>query len=102
MSASKPERMGPPPADDDDEPEATREAVEKERRRQAEKTVDAKTRRSWYTTTAAANALADVVDDIHFATRVPKHEVVAALMEAAVAQAPKVQARLQKQVGDVR
>ncbi|MFG2716590.1 hypothetical protein ACGFX2_39665 [Streptomyces goshikiensis] len=41
-------------------------------------------RRSWYTTTTAIDAFAQAVDDLHHATRVPKHAVVAALMEAAV------------------
>lgn len=59
----------------------------------------AMTRRSWYTRVEAVEALAAAVDDIHFATRVPKYEVVAALMEAAVAQAPKVQAKLRKAAG---
>ncbi|MFH9426399.1 hypothetical protein [Streptomyces sp. NPDC017529] len=52
------------------------------------------TRRSWYTKTAAADAFQKAVDDIHFSTRVPKHEVVAALLEAAVGQADRVQRKL--------
>jgi hypothetical protein len=95
--AVKPTRFVPPPADDD-EPEVTREAVERERKaaaaavREAERA--SKTRRSWYVSIAAADAFQATVDDIHHATRVPKHEVVAALLEAAVAQSDRVQRKL--------
>lgn len=44
----------------------------------------AMSRRSWYTTSTASDAFAKAVDDLHHATRVPKHTVIAALMEAAV------------------
>jgi hypothetical protein len=96
-----PQRMGPPPdEDDDDEPEVTRESIERERRRRREQEQEAArqtmTRRSWYTKTSAADAFQVAVDDIHHSTRVPKHEVVAALMEAAVAQAERVGRKLGK------
>lgn len=52
------------------------------------------TRRSWYVKTAAADAFQKAVDDIHHSTRVPKHEVVAALLEAAVGQTDRVQRKL--------
>ncbi|MFJ3699658.1 hypothetical protein ACIPW9_37000 [Streptomyces sp. NPDC090052] len=52
------------------------------------------TRRSWYTKTAAAEAFQEAVDNIHHATRTPKHEVVAALLEAAVAQSDRVRSEL--------
>jgi hypothetical protein len=66
-----------------------------------------KTRRSWYTSTEAADAFTAAVDDIHHATRVPKHEVVAALMKAAVARASDVEKQLariapMRRVRDVR
>jgi hypothetical protein len=93
-----PEKMGPLPPEDDDEPEVTRDVVEAQRRaaEKAKREVlrESKTRRSWYTSTAAADAFTAAVDDIHFATRVPKHEVVAALMMVAVEKAPTVQKRL--------
>ena len=54
----------------------------------------AMTRRSWYVKTAAADAFQKAVDDIHHSTRVPKHEVVAALLEAAVGQTDRVQRKL--------
>lgn len=54
----------------------------------------AMTRRSWYVEQTAADALSAAVDDIHFATRAPKHEVLAALIRAAVAQAEAVKAEL--------
>ena len=56
----------------------------------------AMTRRSWYASADAAEELARVVDDIHHATRVPKHEVVSELFRAAVAAAPRVQKKLSK------
>ncbi|MFF7366046.1 hypothetical protein [Streptomyces sp. NPDC008125] len=91
-------RMGPPPADDEDEPEVTRASVERERRRRQEveqaAARTAMTRRSWYTRATAVDAFQRAVDDIHHATRTPKHEVVAALLEAAAGQADRVQRRL--------
>ncbi|MGW1364850.1 hypothetical protein ACWCQP_46545, partial [Streptomyces chartreusis] len=91
-----PQRMAPPPADDDeDEPEVSRESVARDRRRDRDRVAaearQTMTRRSWYMKTTAADAFQAAVDDIHHSTRVPKHEVVAALLEAAVAQADRVQ-----------
>ena len=54
------------------------------------------TRRSWYANAAAVEELARVVDDIHHATRVPKHEVVSELFRAAVAAGPRVEKKLAK------
>lgn len=51
-------------------------------------------RRSWYMPKASADALADAVEDLHYATRRPKHEVLAALIDAALASRGDVQARL--------
>jgi len=94
-----------PPSDDDIEPEVTRETVAAQKRAEAaaarRREAEAKTRRSWYTSTAAADAFSAAVDDIHHATRVPKHLVVAALLEAAVEQAGDVERRLAP-VGKVR
>jgi len=90
--------MAPPPADDDDELEVTREAVDRDRRaaeaRAREAARQSKTRRSWYTSAAAADSFQAAVDDIHHYTRLPKHLVVAALLEAAVSQADRVQKAL--------
>jgi len=98
VTVVKPTQFTPPPADDDDEPEVTREAVDRERKAAAAKARAAqrttKTRRSWYTSVSSADAFQAAVDDIHHATRVPKHEVVAALLEAAVAQSDRVQRKL--------
>lgn len=97
---AEPQRMVPPPLDDEDEPEVTRASVARERRRkeqlQAQAAKKTMTRRSWYTEAAAADAFQKAVDDIHHSTRVPKHEVVAALLAAAVAQADRVQRKLGK------
>lgn len=56
----------------------------------------AMTRRSWYASADAAEELARVVDDIHHATRAPKHQVVTELFLAAVAAAPRVEEKLSK------
>jgi hypothetical protein len=97
-----PERMAPPPMDDDDEVEVTRAVAERDRRAAAARARAAqrvtKTRRSWYTSTAAADSFQAAVDDIHHETRVPKHIVVAALLEAAAGQAERVQKKLIAQI----
>lgn len=54
------------------------------------------TRRSWYVEQEAADALAAAVDDVHYATRVPKHIVASALMRAAAAQADQIAADLKQ------
>jgi hypothetical protein len=78
-------------------PEVTPEALAAQKRaedaaaRRRQREAEAKTRRSWYTTAAAADAFSAAVDDIHHATRAPKHAVVAALMQAAVGQATRVE-----------
>ena len=41
-------------------------------------------RRSWYLPADVAERLAAVVDDIHFETRRPKHEVLGAAMSVAM------------------
>jgi hypothetical protein len=51
-------------------------------------------RRSWYMPKASADALATAVEDLFFATRRPKHEILAALIDAALAERSAVQARL--------
>lgn len=95
-----PERMAPPPNDDDDDLEVTRASVDRERRLREAKAKEAArktmTRRSWYVTAAAADAFQAAVDDIHHSTRVPKHEVLAALLEAAVGQSDRVERKLTK------
>lgn len=54
----------------------------------------AMSRRSWYAEQDAVEALAKTVEELHFATRAPKHQVVSELFRAAVAAAPKVQKKL--------
>jgi hypothetical protein len=51
-------------------------------------------RRSWYMPKATADALSAAVDELFFATRRPKHEILAALVDAALSEYPAVQARL--------
>ena len=50
--------------------------------------------RSWYLRADVADSLADVVTDLHFATRRPRHEVLAAVIEVAVAHRAEIEAQL--------
>lgn len=52
-------------------------------------------RRSWYMPRATADALAEVVEDLHFGTRRPKHEVLRALVEVALEHQDEARARLE-------
>lgn len=52
-------------------------------------------RRSWYMPRSTADALAAAVEDLHFETRRPKHEVLRALVEVAIAHRGEAQARLE-------
>lgn len=51
-------------------------------------------RRSWYLDRDSADALATVVDELHFATRRPKHEVLAAAVAIALEHRDDIEARL--------
>jgi hypothetical protein len=51
-------------------------------------------RRSWYMPKATADALADAVEDLHFDTRRPKHEVLRALVEVALEHRSEARSRL--------
>lgn len=51
-------------------------------------------RRSWYMPKAVADALADAVEDLHYATRRPKHEVLKALVEVALEHRGEARDRL--------
>jgi hypothetical protein len=94
MAAAKGEDFLPLPPEDEEEPEVTREAVKRDRKAAAVKAAPTMTRRSWYVDAAAADAFQSAVDDIHHATRTPKHLVVAALLQAAVDQGERVQKKL--------
>jgi hypothetical protein len=50
--------------------------------------------RSWYLRADVADSLADVVTDLHFTTRRPRHEVLAAVIEVAVDHRAEIEARL--------
>lgn len=50
--------------------------------------------RSFYMSTAAAAALTKVVDDIHFTTRRPRHEVWAALADVSAEHQEEITERL--------
>lgn len=42
------------------------------------------TRRSWYMRTSVSDALAELVDELHFQTRLPKHEILSELIAGAI------------------
>ena len=50
--------------------------------------------RSWYLRADVADSLAGVVNDLHFATRRPRHEVLAAVISVAVDHRAEIEARL--------
>ena len=64
------------------------------KRKPSDDTMD---RRSWYMSKTVADALAEEVDELHFATRRPKHEVLAALVTVAIEHRDEVRARLADQ-----
>lgn len=51
-------------------------------------------RRSWYMPRASADALAAAIEDLHFATRRPKQEVIAALIAVALEHQEEARQRL--------
>lgn len=51
-------------------------------------------RRSWYMPKSVADALAEVVEDLHYDTRQPKHEVLRALVEVALEHRGEARTRL--------
>jgi predicted transcriptional regulator len=51
-------------------------------------------RRSWYIPQDIADRVAAMVDDIHYATRRPKHEVLAAALAIAVEHQADILARV--------
>ena len=52
------------------------------------------TRRSWYLSAAAADALAATVEDLHYELRVPKHHVLTAVIRAGLAHPDEVRDRI--------
>ena len=53
--------------------------------------------RSWYLQRGAADEFAAAVEDIHFVTRRPKHEVIAAALAVALDHRDAIEARLNGQ-----
>jgi len=51
-------------------------------------------RRSWYLPQADADRLASLVDDLHFMTRRPRHEVLAAVVGVIVGHRAEIEERL--------
>jgi hypothetical protein len=54
-------------------------------------------RPSWYMARETAEKLNGLVTDLHFATRMPKHAVLAEMVEVLAAHVKEVKARLDKQ-----
>jgi len=52
--------------------------------------------RSWYLRADVATRLADVVTDLHYSTRRPRHEVLAAVIGFAVDHRAEIEAQLAK------
>lgn len=50
-------------------------------------------------TPASADALAQAIDDLHYATRAPKYEVLAAIIRAALADLGPIEAELRERQG---
>jgi hypothetical protein len=50
--------------------------------------------RSFYMRSDVADRLAAVVDDLHYATRRPRHEVLAALVDVTLGHRAEIEARL--------
>lgn len=53
--------------------------------------------RSSYMTSATADALQAAIDDLHFSTRAPKYEVIAAIIRAGLADLGAIEAELRAQ-----
>ncbi len=54
------------------------------------------TMRSWYMPKASADRLAALVDDVHFATRLPKHLIMGALVNVVDRHRAEVEAEARK------
>jgi len=67
------------PATRPDEPDKPARAIRALKPAQPATAVDM-TMRSWYMPKASADRLAALVDDVHFATRLPKHLIMGALV----------------------
>jgi hypothetical protein len=57
------------------------------------------TMRSWYMPKASADRLAALVDDVHFATRLPKHLIMGALVNVVDRHRAEVEAEAREAAG---
>lgn len=53
--------------------------------------------RSWYMTADTADALSKAVDELHYSTRAPKYEVLAAIVRTALSDLGPIEAELRAQ-----
>jgi hypothetical protein len=58
------------------------------------------TMRSWYMPKASADRLAALVDDVHFATRLPKHLIMGALVNVVDRHRGEVEAEARSAAGE--
>lgn len=58
------------------------------------------TMRSWYMPKASADRLAALVDDVHFATRLPKHLIMGALVNVVDRHRAEVEAEARSAAGE--
>jgi hypothetical protein len=58
------------------------------------------TMRSWYMPKASADRLAALVDDVHFATRLPKHLIMGALVNVVDRHRDEVEAEARSAAGE--
>jgi len=58
------------------------------------------TMRSWYMPKASAERLAALVDDVHFATRLPKHLIMGALVNVVDRHRAEVEAEARSAAGE--
>lgn len=88
----------PPPAGADTAYDAMRrryQSTDKPRtERDRTRASSAMDRRSWYMPKDSADALAELVDDLHFATRTPKHEILQAIVREVLARRAAIEKRL--------
>ncbi len=57
------------------------------------------TMRSWYMPKASADRLAGLVDDVHFATRLPKHLIMGAVVNVLDRHRAEVEAEVRSAAG---
>jgi|SRR5215472_6741780 len=86
------------PATSPDGPDKPARAIRASEPAQPAKAADM-TMRSWYMPKASADRLAALVDDVHFATRLPKHLIMGALVNVIDRHQAEVEAEARAAAG---